>query len=88
MLFHWSIDGKVSVSMSGYIADILSSFDVIGTGATPAKAELLDIDQTSAPLSDDAKEPFRSRVAKILNLVIRVRPDILLAVNFSQPCTN
>ena len=37
MLFDWSIDGRVSVSMSGYITDILSSFGVVGSRATPGK---------------------------------------------------
>ena len=82
MLFDWSIDGRVSVSMSGYITDILSSLKVIGTRATPAKADLFDIDEASTPLSEDAMDSFRSRVAKILYLAKRVRPDILLAVNF------
>ena len=82
MLFDWSIDGRVSVSMSGYIADVLSSCEVVGTRATPAKSDLFNIDQASTPLSEVLKDVFRSRVAKILYLAKRVRPDILLAVNF------
>ena len=68
MLFDWSIDGRVSVFMSGYIADVLSFCQVVGTRATPAKADLFNIDQASAPLSEVSKDMFRSRVAKILYL--------------------
>jgi hypothetical protein len=92
MTFDWSEPGKVKVTMSGYIRDMLSLYEVVGTRATPAKADLFDIDVNSPLLSFELKESFHSRVAKLLYLAKRVRPDILLAVNFlstrvSKPTT-
>jgi histone deacetylase 1/2 len=82
MTFDWSVDGKATVTMSGYISDMLTQYEVEGCRATPAKGDLFDIDLESPRLSEELSQSFASRVAKVLYLAKRVRPDILLTVNF------
>jgi hypothetical protein len=82
MTFDWSVQGKVKVTMGGYIQDMLTLYEVAGCRATPAKADLFNIDVNSPTLSYELNESFHSRVAKLLYLAKRVRPDILLSVNF------
>ena len=56
-------------------------YSIRGFAASPATENLFDTDDTEC-LSNAAAVEFRSRVAKLLFLAIRVRPDILTAVAF------
>jgi hypothetical protein len=80
--FDFSVEGSVSVSMEGYIYDFLELVKITGVMATPARNDLFEIDSESPPLTGAQKEEFHSRVAKLLYLAKRVRPDILMVVNF------
>jgi hypothetical protein len=80
--FDFSVPGKVKVTMEGYVADVLNQFKVDGYAATPALENLFDVSYLSEPLSADDRDEFHSSVAKLLYLALRVRPDILLPVNF------
>jgi len=84
MMFDFSIQGKVSISMSGYIEEILSYTKVRASdkAITPATAKLFDIDEKSRLLNETDKFGFHSMVAKLLYMAKRVRPDILLAISF------
>jgi hypothetical protein len=82
MTFDWSSEGSVKVTMDGYIKDMLALYEVEGTRVTPALSDLFEIDAQSPKLSSELSEAFASRVAKVLYLAKRVRPDILLTVNF------
>lgn len=82
MIFDFSDDGQVKVSMDGYVQDILKGYDVVGNAVTPATTDLFDIDKDNTPLSLTEKDIFHSRVAKLLYMAKRVRPDILLACSF------
>ena len=82
MTLDWSKPAQVAVTMKGYIEDMLANYEVRGERATPASADLFSIDSSSPVLEFDLKEAFRSRVAKLLFLAKRVRPDTLLAVQF------
>jgi hypothetical protein len=88
MTLDWSQPAKVAVTMKGYIEDMLTTYEVRGERATPAKMDLFTIDNNSPLLSFELKESFRSRVAKTLYLAKRVRPDVLLAVNFLSTRVN
>ena len=72
--------GKVRVSMEGYINDMLKLYEVPAKAraTSPATASLFQRDELSPALDKTKLEEFRSRVAKLLYLAKRVRPDILL----------
>ena len=84
MMFDFGIPGKVNISMSGYIDEILSYTKVRANdrAITPATAKLFDIDENSNQLNENDKFGFHSMVAKLLYMAKRVRPDILLAISF------
>jgi hypothetical protein len=74
--------GQAKVTMSGYVDDVLRACDVRGFANTPADDNLFVIRDDAKMLDDQDKEDFHSRVAKLLYLSKRVRPDILLAISF------
>ena len=80
--FDFSEPKKVKISMSGYVDDLLSEYNVEGCAATPATDKLFVIDATSNNLNGAGAEAFHSRVAKLLYLAKRVRPDILTTIAF------
>jgi len=82
MTFDYTIPGKVRITMSKYVTDILAKYQVTGSAATPASSNLFDIDLDSKQLSTEQSEDFHSRVATLLYLVKRVRPDGLTTVAF------
>ena len=49
---------------------------------TPAKEDLFEIDASAEKLSEEVGKTFHSRVAKLLYMALRTRPDILVAVSF------
>jgi hypothetical protein len=81
MTFDFSTLNKVTLTMEGYIADLLKVANVQGKVKTPAQEYLFEI-RNSPPLSVEAKATFHTMVAKLLYLAKRTRPDILLAVSF------
>jgi hypothetical protein len=80
--FDFTTPGKVRVTMEGYIKDLLTLYEVNHNCATPALSNLFTIDTSSPLLTPLEAEEFHSRVAKLLYLAKRVRPDILTAVIF------
>ena len=81
MLFDFSRDGEVTVSMDHYIEDVLMQWnsEVKGASTTPATGVLFNVDTESPPLSKKESERFHSTVAKLLYAAKRVRIDILTA---------
>jgi len=73
--------GKVKLSMLGYIRDVLNLFEVSKRALTPATENLYQV-RDSPLLSLHQREVFHSRVAKLLYLAKKVRPNILTAVSF------
>jgi hypothetical protein len=72
---------SVKVAMDGYVQDVLKLYDVKRKVATPATEDLFKV--TDSPkLPPDKREEFHSRVAKLLYLAKRVRPDLLTMVIF------
>jgi hypothetical protein len=83
MVFTFGEHGTVTVTMDGYVYDLLedvSEFE--GTADTPATKHLFRVRTDSLPLSDERRERFHSIMAKILYLSKRTRPDLLVAVAF------
>ena len=84
MDFDLSIDGEVSISMKGYISEIIEEFpEEIGTTTTtPAATHLFDINKERLLLPLEQKEMFHQTVAKLLWVAMRAQPDILTALSF------
>ena len=82
MLVDFSVPGQVSLDMCAYLKDVLEECEVIGRAATPATEELFDIDVDSPVLPEDARQLLHTRVAKLLYLSKRARPDVQLPVGF------
>jgi len=80
--FDFSTGRKVKVTMEGYVEDLLEEYEVEGCAATPATDKLFSVDPESERLDANRSEKYHSRVAKLLYLSKRVRPDILTAVAF------
>lgn len=81
MTFDYSTLGKVKITMERYVNEILTEYEVTGHAATPALTHLFDV-RDSPALSVAAAEQFHSRVAKLLYLTKRIRPDMLAANGF------
>jgi hypothetical protein len=80
--FDFMIPGQVSVSMAGYVRDILDDLKVEGNRATPAVDALFDVTEGLEPLDEETMKQYHSVVARILYLAQRVRPDLLTAISF------
>jgi hypothetical protein len=80
--FDFSNDGKVGVSMEGYVRDLLDLYKVTGYRVTPAADDLYEVDDTLPTYSVEGLHEFHSRVMKLMFLALRARPDILTAVAF------
>lgn len=81
MTWDYSTLGRVKITMEKYVKDVLDGYDVTGRAATPASVNLFEIRESELLDSDDSIE-FHSRVAKLLYLAKRVRPDILTPIAF------
>ena len=73
----FSEKGQVSLSMGGYINDLLTIFSPTRGAKTPALNTLFEVSLTSAPLAKTAREEFHSVMMTLYYLAKRVRPDIL-----------
>jgi Reverse transcriptase (RNA-dependent DNA polymerase) len=83
MVFNFTANNLVKITMDGYVADLLSDVeDITGTAETPASKELFRVRDAADKLADTQGERFHSIMAKILYLAKRVRPDLLVAVAF------
>jgi hypothetical protein len=80
--FDFSNDGKVVVSMEGYVRDMLDLYKVTGYRVTPAADDLYEVDDTLLTYSAEGLHEFHSRVMKLMFLALRARPDILTPVAF------
>ena len=81
MTFDFSSPLKVSVTMEGYIQDVIKLYDVRRSAATPALDHLFEV-RESISLARAKADEFHSRVAKLMYLAKRVRPDLLVACAF------
>ena len=82
MTFDFSEPGKVKVTMSHCVQDILSTCGVSGTATTPASESLFESRDTVAKATEEERKWFHTHTAKMLYLAKRVRPECLTAVSF------
>ena len=82
MTFDFGDDRGLVITMAGYEEDALKHYGVTGVAATPATNSLFEIDPSSSPLDNEESLLFHSKVAKLLYLALRTRPDILTCVSF------
>ena len=83
MVFIFNNNKTVSVTMDGYVFDLLEGLkDITGVVGTPATNNLFRVREDSRKLDADEKEFYHSTIAKILYLGKRVRPDLLVAISF------
>jgi hypothetical protein len=80
--FDFSQPKKVKVTMEGYVTDMLEEYEVEGCAVTAATEKLFEVAVDSKVLPRERAEQYHSRVAKLLYLAKRVRPDTLKAVAF------
>ena len=83
MTFNYEQLGKVSISMEGFIKDLLEDcVEIVGVSTSPANNNLFTIDETSPLLPDKMRERYHSLTAKLLYLSKRTRPDILTSIAY------
>jgi len=79
--------GVFKVTMKGYIEKLIKENNVTEFAQTPASNDLFNI-TNEEQLSDKDQKATHSLVAQLLYLSVRVRPDILLPVNFLSTRVN
>ena len=82
MTLDFTLKGKYKVKMQKYIEDKLKEYNVTGKSKTPSGQDLFYIDKSSQDLSEEETELFHSKIASLLFLAKKTRPDILLPVQF------
>ena len=83
MVFDFSKNGKVSVSMEKFMSELMEDYSSIeGLARTPATNNLFRVNEASEPLGADEAEAFHTCVAKLLYLCKRVRSDVSTAIAF------
>jgi hypothetical protein len=82
MELNFSLRDQVSISMSGYINDLLKSSQVEGCASSPACNDLYDVNDSARKLTPDRVKWFYSCVFKCLYLTERIRPDCKVAVAY------
>ena len=87
MQLDYSVPGQVSVSMFGYIQEILDLFDkeapkCTGTKTSAAPVDLFRVQPECTKLSPAKQEIFHSIVAKTLFATKRARPDTGTSISF------
>jgi len=87
MVFDFSQVGTCEISMSNYVEDIIRTCEVSGLAESPATSDLFE-EKESTLLEVNRKEKFHSRVAKLLYLAKRVRPDLLTVISYLSTKVN
>jgi hypothetical protein len=84
MVFDYSIDGKVKITMKEYIQEMLDELpeDMAGEAATPAANHLFTVNNKPKLLDEDTSDMFHHHTAKLLFLAKMARPDVLTPVAF------
>jgi hypothetical protein len=87
--FDFSNDGRVVMSMTDYISELLNQApdDLLkGTGSTPAGNYLFHVNPNCKLLDTETAAIYHHLTAKLLYLAKRTRPDLLTAVSFLCTC--
>jgi hypothetical protein len=81
---HWDfrVPGQATLSMDGYIKDIIRKYNVTKKASTPATDNLFKSDPLSTKQPKQKQKQFHSLVMTLYYLAKRVRPDILTSVTW------
>jgi hypothetical protein len=81
---NFAIPGQVTLSMTGFVNDLLTSTNTVGTCKSPAGDHLFTVcaPEEAHYLDKATAKEFHTTVAKLLYLGKRMRFDILVAVSF------
>ena len=82
MVFHLATPGKVKVSMTGFVDEMLKEYGVTGKACTPATEGLFDVRPDIESMTEQQRVIFHRCVGKLLYLAKMARPDCLTAVSF------
>lgn len=77
MHFDFSDPPTVQLSMTGIVQELLMEAEASGRTNTPCASDFFKVDPDSPLLSHETARLFHSRVAKILYIAKRCRPDLL-----------
>ena len=80
MVFDLTTQGVAKVSMTGYVDNMLTEAGTAKGARTPVTEGLFDVRPDIDSASEEQRVIFHHRVAKILYLAKRARPDCLTAV--------
>jgi hypothetical protein len=72
---------KIEISMDKYIDDVIKERGTTGFSDTPARLNLMDVQNDAEQLGAQDKKKFHRHVAQLLYLAKRFRFDILLAIS-------
>ena len=89
MKMDFSIPGQVVLSMPEYIDSLIKEMPsdlTKGASTTPAAGHLFTTNAEAQKLCEDQASEYHHLVAKLLYLVKRTRPDLLLAVSYLCTC--
>jgi hypothetical protein len=91
MTMDMTVVGECRVTMKGYVDDLLESTKTTGKARSPARDDLFETPEIAELSRETVRQEFHRRVAKVLYLAKRTRPDCLTAVSFLatrvQKCT-
>jgi hypothetical protein len=77
-------DGTLNVGMTDYLQEAIDAFPekVKASASSPAKSDLMTVNQMSEPLDKERSEIFHSLVMKLMYVSQRARIDIVTAIAF------
>lgn len=81
MTLDFATPGEVAVTMANCTADLLNGLTLRGT-PTPASSELFEIRPDAQKTEESVRKEFHTRVARLLYLSKRTRPECLTAAAF------
>ena len=82
LLWDRSVKGETRITCPKQIKELLELVKVEGTKSTPGIEKMLEVDESSIPLTEAERKVFTSVVMKALYIAKHVRGDILVAVSF------
>ena len=77
----------MTITMKGYLENLKKEYGVENCANTPANNNLFK-DISPEVLNSNDRERWHSITAKLLYVAMRVRPEILLTVNYLTTCVN
>ena len=81
MSYDFSDRGVVKINMPGYINELIKDFNVNKVASSPANNNLFE-NVMPELLDDEYQQKLHSLTARLLYVGMRVRPEILLVVNY------